>query len=82
MTFGLNWLSGNTYAESLDMYLARAFYTICSLRNQFLRSGKMTSGASSSDLGELDELNMAIATDAGGEERRNQLLVYLLEVRG
>ncbi|EEY55921.1 uncharacterized protein PITG_08666 [Phytophthora infestans T30-4] len=39
-------------------------------------------GASSNNLDEFGELNMAIATDAGGEERCNQLLAYLLEVRG
>lgn len=36
----------------------------------------------SNDLDETDELNMAVPRDAGGEERRNQLLAYLLELRG
>jgi hypothetical protein len=39
-------------------------------------------GRSSGDLDEDDELNLEVARDAAGEARRNQLLAYLLEVRG
>ncbi|KAE9007259.1 hypothetical protein PR003_g16530 [Phytophthora rubi] len=38
-------------------------------------------GSSSGDLDEDDELNLEVAS-ADGEARRNQLLAYLLEVRG
>lgn len=36
----------------------------------------------SCNLEEDDELNMAVPTETDGEMRRNQLLAYLLELRG
>ncbi|KAE8997269.1 hypothetical protein PR003_g19595 [Phytophthora rubi] len=34
------------------------------------------------ELDEEDEVNQAVSSDADGDARRNQLLAYLLEVRG
>lgn len=55
---------------------------IAELAREEWEDGMQQYGASSNDLDAFDELNMAIATDAGGKDRRNQLLAYLLEVRG